>query len=69
MPSQRAVRSCTAWVLVLLLAPAVSWVGKLTCLTGTDPSVANDGAQIAALRYNIELRQNAGVASWPLQRL
>ena len=41
---------------LLLLVPATTWAAKLTCLTGTDPRVANDAAQIAALRQKIETR-------------
>jgi len=40
-------------VLALLLAPAGAWAGKLTCLTGTDPSVAGDLSQIQAVRASI----------------
>jgi len=34
----------------VLHAPQPAWAAKLTCLTGTDPSVAGDLAQIAAVR-------------------
>ncbi|HVO25138.1 MAG TPA: hypothetical protein VMW56_16075, partial [Candidatus Margulisiibacteriota bacterium] len=37
---------------VLRAAPARA--GRKTCLTGSDPQVANDGAQIAATRLAVE---------------
>jgi hypothetical protein len=53
------VRSYVALAAVAVLAaPTVSWAGKLTCLTGTEPSVANDANQLAVARA----RLNAGTA-------
>ena len=43
-----------AQVLLLLCAPALSWGAALTCLTGTDPLVVDDLAQIAAVRASID---------------
>jgi len=40
--------------MVALFAPATSWAAALTCLTGTDPSVAGDLGQIAAVVTAIE---------------
>jgi len=40
-------------LLALLLAPAGAWAGALTCLTGTDSSVAGDLSQIQAVRASI----------------
>ena len=37
----------------LLIAPTASWAGALTCLTGTDPSVAGDLSQVQAVRASI----------------
>jgi hypothetical protein len=49
------IRSHVALAAVaVLVAPTVSWAAKLTCLTGTDPSVTNDLAQIAAVRRLID---------------
>jgi hypothetical protein len=42
------------WIAVTLAAPPAAWAGKLTCLTGTDPAVTNDLAQIAAVRAVVE---------------
>jgi hypothetical protein len=39
---------------LLLLAPSTTWAAKLTCLTGTDPSVTYNAANISALRQTIE---------------
>jgi len=46
--------SITVAVLALLLTPAGALAAKLTCLTGTDPSVANDLSQITAVRAEID---------------
>ncbi|MFI5364318.1 MAG: DUF1566 domain-containing protein [Candidatus Binatia bacterium] len=40
--------------IALVMAPAVSWAAALTCLTGTDPSVAGDLGQIAQVRSAID---------------
>jgi hypothetical protein len=44
----------TFTLLLGVLAPAAASAGKLTCLTGTDPSVAADLLQIAAVRALID---------------
>lgn len=50
-----AVRLVAIAALVgLCAAPRPCWAGKLTCLAGTDPSVAADLSQIAAVRSTIE---------------
>ena len=49
------VRAITVAVGTLLLTPAGVLAAKLTCLTGTDPSVANDLPQITAMRSLIEI--------------
>jgi hypothetical protein len=43
-----------ALVLIRVLAPGVAWAGLLTCLTGTDPSVAADAGQLAAVRTLVD---------------
>jgi len=49
------IRSYVALAAVaMLVAPTVAWAGKLTCLTGTDPSVADDLTQIATVRDVID---------------
>jgi hypothetical protein len=35
---------------MMLMAPALCWAGAKTCLTGTDPEVASDPAQIRTVR-------------------
>lgn len=40
--------------IAVLVLPAATWAAALTCLTGTDPSVAGDVGQIAALVTSIE---------------
>lgn len=47
-------RMLMAVVLASFLAPAAAQAGKTTCLTGTDPSVAADSGQIAAVRAVVE---------------
>jgi Protein of unknown function (DUF1566) len=48
--SRQMVSVATAVALGAFLMPAVAHAGKKTCLTGTDPSVAGDSEQIAAVR-------------------
>ena len=40
--------------IALVAAPAVSWAGATTCLTGTDPTVAGDLVQVATVRTSID---------------
>lgn len=48
-------RTLAALLLVLaVLAPGAAWAGKKTCLTGTDPEVAGDAAQIVAVRAAVD---------------
>jgi len=49
-------------VVAVLLAPTGAWAGKLTCLTGTDPSVANDLYQIPLVRLEVDAQ--CGCASF-----
>ncbi len=44
----------------LFAAPTVSWAGTLTCLTGTNPSVANDVWQVTEAREIIEFLGGCG---------
>ena len=48
-----SVAAITVALGALLGTPASVLAAKLTCLTGTDPSVANDRSQIAAVRAEI----------------
>lgn len=55
---RRGARKCV-WVLACIVSVGLcgrspAWAGKLTCLTGTDPAVAVDAAQIAAMRAQVE---------------
>ena len=48
-------RTLAALLLVLaVLAPGAAWAGRKTCLTGTDPEVAGDAAQILAVRAVVD---------------
>ena len=44
----------TVTLLALPGLPTASWAGALKCLTGTNPSVAGDLAQITAVRGSID---------------
>jgi len=49
------IRSYVAVAAVaVLVAPTVAWAGKLTCLTGTDPSVADDLSEITVVRAEVD---------------
>lgn len=50
-----APTTLAALLLVLMtLAPGAAWAGKKTCLTGTDPEVAGDAAQVLAVRAVVD---------------
>jgi len=52
---QRWPSACIAIIVLMLLhGPALAKAATKTCLTGTDPSVANDLAEIAAVRAAID---------------
>jgi hypothetical protein len=50
----------TIILIAALLTPTVARAAKLTCLTGTDPSVANDAWQLARAREVIEFFGGCG---------
>jgi hypothetical protein len=43
-----------AFTLALVLSCGTAWGGALTCLTGTDPSVVGDLAQIVVVRSSVD---------------
>jgi hypothetical protein len=55
MTTKALVCTIAGILATLLMAPPPARAGKLTCLTGTDPSVANDAYQIAYARALIDL--------------
>ena len=49
--SSRVLAAALSGALLLAtLSPGVAWAGRKTCLTGTDPEVAGDAAQVLAVR-------------------
>jgi hypothetical protein len=58
MSTKRRIDGRARWfgvaLVLALLAPQMAGAGQLTCITGTDPIVANDGAQIAVLQATID---------------